>query len=142
VRALRNLKPRIFPIQLELAFKVISKDRVWCGSGSTLSIGSKELAFTADRPLEAGMTAEISLVWPSLLENRVRLQLVLETSIARVLGNRVEARISRYRFRTRGARALMHTTAAGWESPAAGAFAYARASENSLIHRSLTVAAR
>jgi hypothetical protein len=46
------------------------------------------------------MKAEIAIAWPSLLEGRIRLQLVLKVSITYSQEGVVKARILAYDFRT------------------------------------------
>jgi len=65
-------------------------------------MNSRELFFTSDSPLELGMQAELAIAWPFLLDGRVRLQLVLQSVITQSQYGQVEARITRYHFRTRG----------------------------------------
>jgi hypothetical protein len=83
----------------------------FCGaniSGVTRTkwIGSKEIAFSAGEDLQADMRADISIAWPFLLEDRVRLQLSIEGIVTRIEDGIAVARISTYYFRTRGGQEL------------------------------------
>jgi len=93
---------RRYSIALELRFKAAAGDQKICGTGRTTYMNSRELVFTSDRPLEPGMQAELAVAWPFLLDGRVRLQLVLQGVITHSQYGQVEARITRYHFRTRG----------------------------------------
>ena len=91
-----------FGMELPLKYKAASAELAFFGLGRTNVLSSTEFIFTADQPIESGMLCEISIAWPILLENRVRLQLILEATIVRVEGPVVAARISKYNYRTRG----------------------------------------
>ena len=65
-------------------------------------MSSQEIIFTSDDGLEPGMTAEVALAWPFLLDDRIRLQLVLQMMINASRDDVAEARILAYDFRTAG----------------------------------------
>jgi len=65
-------------------------------------ISSKDIIFDGGKGLEPGMNAEIVLEWPRLLDDRIRLQLVLRVTITGSQDGVTEARIQTYDFRTRG----------------------------------------
>lgn len=76
------------------------------GSGQTRTMSSREITFVADRRLETGTLVEISVAWPVLLDEHVRLRLFLDGCVVRSEGRAITARFSKYNFRTRGTRAL------------------------------------
>ena len=101
--------PNRYAIPLQLRYKAISKHGPLYGSGQTRMVSSKEIVFAPGDGLESGMIAEIALAWPFLLDDHIRLELVLETTI---LGSRnavAEARILAYDFRTCGPATREHT---------------------------------
>jgi hypothetical protein len=64
-------------------------------------ISSRDIVFAPGDGLEPGMTAEIVVDWPLLLDDRIRLQLVLQVTIIGTQDGVAEARILTYDFRTR-----------------------------------------
>jgi hypothetical protein len=65
-------------------------------------MSSKEIIFGGGNGLKPGMKAEISVAWPSLLDGRMRLELVLQATITGSQDGVVEARIRAFDFRTAG----------------------------------------
>ena len=72
------------------------------GFGQTTMVSSQDISFTPSDGLQRGMNAEIVVAWPRLLDNRVRLQLVLQAMISGSEDGVAEARILAYDFRTAG----------------------------------------
>ena len=100
----RSQEPtRRYPIALPLRYKAKTKHGPLAGSGQTRMISSKDIIFDGGNGLEPGMNAEIVLEWPPLLDDRIRLQLVLHAAITGSQNNVTEARILSYDFRTRRA---------------------------------------
>jgi hypothetical protein len=71
------------------------------GFGQTRMISSQDIIFTSGHGLEPGMETQIALAWPFLLDGRVPLQLVLDTTITDTQDGVAGARILAYDFRTR-----------------------------------------
>jgi hypothetical protein len=71
-------------------------------SGESLSISSKGLVFTTAETFLPGQVVEASIDWPILLDERVRLTLVVEGTVVGSADNHTTMRIDRYQFRTRG----------------------------------------
>jgi hypothetical protein len=71
--------PNRYPISLELRYK--AKDFPVEGFGQTVMMSSQDIVFAPDNGLKPGMAAEIVRAWPFLLDNRIRLQLVLQVMI-------------------------------------------------------------
>jgi hypothetical protein len=111
--------PRWYPIALQLRYKATSKHGPLYGFGQTRMMSSKDIIFGPSEGLKAGMTAEIAVAWPCLLEGHVRLQLVLEASITCSQDGVVEARILGYEFRTRPERAEHRTEPTSMEGRSA-----------------------
>lgn len=85
-----------------MRYKASYCDASVSGVSRTKWIGSKEIAFSAGEDLQERMRAFISIAWPFLLEDRVRLQLSIEGFVTRVEEGVAVASISSYHFRTRG----------------------------------------
>jgi hypothetical protein len=62
-------------------------------------MSSRDIIFAPDDGLEPGMTAEIVVEWPPLLDGR-HLQLMLQVTITGTQGGVAEARILAHGFRT------------------------------------------
>jgi hypothetical protein len=71
------------------------------GFGQTTMMSSQDIIFAADGGLEPGMEAQIALAWPSFLDGRIPLQLVLDAIITDSRDGVAEARILAYDFRIR-----------------------------------------
>jgi hypothetical protein len=65
-------------------------------------MSSQDIVFAPDNGLKPGMAAEIVLDWPFLLDNRIRLQLVLQVMITGSQDGVAEAHILAYQFHTAG----------------------------------------
>jgi hypothetical protein len=94
--------PRRFPIPLQLHYKATSKRGPLYGFGQSTMMSSQEIIFAPADRLEPGMAAEVVLAWPSLLDNRIRLQLVLQVVITGSEGGVAEAQILAHHFRPAG----------------------------------------
>ena len=66
-------------------------------------MSSKDIVFGPSHGLRPGMKAEIVVAWPRLLDDRIRLQLVLKVAITGSQNGEAEGRILAYDFRTRRA---------------------------------------
>lgn len=74
------------------------------GFGQTRMISSQDIIFASGDRLKPGVDVEIVVAWPRLLDDRIRLQLVLQVTITGSQDNLTEARIRAYDFRTAGKR--------------------------------------
>ena len=93
--------PHWYPIPLPLRYKATSKYGMVLGFGQIRMMSSQDIIFAADDKLKPGMEAQIALPWPFLLDGRIPLQLVLDTTITGSQNGVAEARILAYDFRTR-----------------------------------------
>ncbi len=71
--------------------------------GESLNISSKDLLFASTEAFLPGQFVEASIDWPILLDNRIRLTLVVEGEVVRTAADQAAMRIERYQFKTRGA---------------------------------------
>ena len=101
-RAATQGPPRRYPLPLQLGFKATSKLGPLYGFGQIRMISSKDIIFGWGEGLQPGMTAEIVVAWPHLVDGRIRLQLVLDVIITGSQDGVTEARILTYDFRTAG----------------------------------------
>lgn len=91
--------PDRYPVSLQLRYEATSKRGPVQGFGQTRMMSSRDIIFAPDDGLEPGMTAEIVVEWPPLLDDR-HLQLLLQVTITRTQGGVAEARILAHGFRT------------------------------------------
>jgi hypothetical protein len=71
------------------------------GSGQLVDMSSSGLRFVAARPLVCGVRVDVSIDWPVLLDESIRLQLALKGVIVRVCGAETAVKIYRHGFKTR-----------------------------------------
>jgi hypothetical protein len=95
---------RRYELELEVRWKLIRRRRLLeTGRGCTINLSSGGVLFDAGRPLPAGLSVELSVVWPALLHEVSPLQLVVQGKVVRSFGNRVAIRMRQHEFRTAGA---------------------------------------
>jgi hypothetical protein len=95
-------KPPVrFPLTLGLRYLAKSEQGIVLGTSATKWIGSRWVAFAANEDIQEKMKLQLSIAWPFLLEDRVRLQLIIVAVVTKVAGGVAEAAILRYDFRTR-----------------------------------------
>jgi hypothetical protein len=92
-----------FPIELEVAYRLLSKD---CGgqlgSGKTRNISSRGVLFESGESVPSAGSIELMMPWPILLEGVCRLKLVIQGRIVRSDGHKVAIESKHYEFRTAG----------------------------------------
>jgi hypothetical protein len=93
-----------FPLTLGLRYAVLNPRQgvPETGSGQTVDLSSSGLRFVAERPLEPGLTVELFIDWPVLLDGGVQLQLTTSGTVVRSDGNTTALRIQRHGFKTKG----------------------------------------
>jgi len=102
-----GFEDRIYPLTLPLRYRVYGggaspdSEIRETGSGETLNISSGGVLFESDRPLHAGLDAELSIAWPASLNKSVGLTLWVWGRIVRVDQSCVELTMTRYEFRIR-----------------------------------------
>jgi hypothetical protein len=70
--------------------------------GESLNISSKDLLIASTEAFQPGQVVEASIDWPILLDNRIRLALVVEGEVVTTAEGHAAIRIERHQFRTRG----------------------------------------
>ncbi len=95
-----------FPIACELVYRTLGPDKLLrAGRGISHDIGSGGVAFTADERIREGDSIELSISWPALLDNRLRLRLRAFGKVLRCGPERAACTIDKYDFHIeRGAR--------------------------------------
>jgi len=88
-----------YPVSLQLSYKATSKLGPVQGFGQTMMMSSRDIIFAPADGLEPGMSAEIVVDWPPLLDDR-HLQLMLQVTITGTQDGVAEARIWAYDFGT------------------------------------------
>ncbi len=91
---------------LRLAVKCRGIERRFPGrivNGECVNISSKGLLFTTPESFPPGQLLEASIDWPILLDDCVRLTLVVEGVVVRRADAQTAMRIDKYEFKTRAA---------------------------------------
>lgn len=92
---------RRYQIRLDLRWRLVRRRKILhSGDGQTLDLSSGGLLMDAGRPLPAGLSVELSIAWPVLLNDVAPLQLAITGRIVRSAGTRVAIRIMQHEFRT------------------------------------------
>jgi len=92
--------PDRYPVSLPLRYKATSKRGTVQGFGQTTMMSCRDIIFAPDDGLEPGVTAEIVVDWPPLLDDR-HLRLVLQVTITGTQDGVAEACIWAHHFHTR-----------------------------------------
>jgi hypothetical protein len=89
------------PIERDVCYKVLEgKKTLEVGAGRTLNISSKGILFTTEFPLPNGKRVELSVSWPSRLDNIIPLKLVAVGRLVRVEEKQAAITIEQYTFKT------------------------------------------
>jgi len=88
-------------MEREIRFRVLEQDRIIAvGRGKTFNLSSNGVAFVAENELPSGAFIELSIAWPTLLENRCPLQLIGFGRVLRSSRGTTVSTIEQYEFRT------------------------------------------
>jgi hypothetical protein len=91
-----------FSLNLELRYTVSgARAPVEAGCGRTIDLSSSGLRFAAQRPLEPGLTLDVAIEWPVLLDGGVHLQLIATGVVVWSKETETALRIRRHELRTR-----------------------------------------
>ena len=102
---------RRYQLHLELKWKLIRRRRVLeTGTGHTIDLSSGGILFDAGGPPPDGFNVELSIAWPTLLNDVTRMQLAAIGKIVRVNGCQVAIRMVRHEFRTARPDRALHLT--------------------------------
>jgi hypothetical protein len=90
-----------FPINRDLRYKLLEGDKiVEFGSGTTLDMGSKGVAFLTGNPLPVGSFIELSISWPALLEGSCPMRLIVFGRVLRSSARMTACTVDKHEFRT------------------------------------------
>jgi hypothetical protein len=96
----RRRKSR-FRISSEMRFRVMENDNIIAeGAGETVDIGSSGVSFLTTQRLNVGAFIELSISWPVLLEENIRMRLVAFGRVLRSNGYSTACTVDKYEFRT------------------------------------------
>ncbi len=70
--------------------------------GRVVNMSSSGILFTTEKEFLPGRRLEIAVAWPTKLDGRCPLKLVVKGRVVRCEGNQVAVEIERSEFRTRG----------------------------------------
>jgi hypothetical protein len=92
---------RRYPFHLYLHFKIIKNRLVThTGTGKMLNMSSSGIAFTCDETFRLGMSINLYISWPALLNGKTPIMLFVEGRVVRIEGQVAAVEIGRYEFRT------------------------------------------
>jgi len=95
-----------YDLQLELVYRTLGRTKNVAGYGTTRNLSSKAFIFQPSDELSKGDEIEATIHWPVLLDNTLRLNLVLGGIVARRDSNGCVVEILRHEFRTRASKPL------------------------------------
>jgi hypothetical protein len=91
-----------YRLELEARYKVLRRGEVLAsGVGRTVDISSQGILFSSDQPLAQGLNVELSISWPTLLNQVAPLQLLVVGRVVRCGTHEAAIQFERYTFRTR-----------------------------------------
>src|SRR5579863_3272705 len=92
-----------FRMEREVRYRILNQDRTFAfGVGETIYVSSIGVAFTNEIELPVGVTIELSIDWPALIDNICRLQLVGCGHVLRSSGGITVCTLAQHDFRTLG----------------------------------------
>ncbi|HUO32447.1 MAG TPA: hypothetical protein VMU80_24745 [Bryobacteraceae bacterium] len=95
---------RRFPIEQGVRYQCVKGSRICtAGVGKTLEIGSREIHFTTQHPLQKGEKVRLAVDWPAMLDNTCPIKLEIFGWVLRSQPGTAAVKIERYEFRTRAA---------------------------------------
>ena len=97
---------RRYAFELEMRFSYTERRITHAGRGYTVDLSRGGIRFRAETAPPAGSLVEMHLAWPFLLQNVIPLELQLWGSVLRSDADGTVVRITKYEFRTCGARAF------------------------------------
>ena len=94
---------RRFPIHQEVRYKILYGQRTAeAGTGRTVSMSSDCVLFNTSAMLVSGMSLQLSISWPVLLNHSCPIKLVVHGYVAHSNDKGAAVKIERYEFRTQG----------------------------------------
>ncbi len=99
IAAERRLKFR-YPLELGVRFRSFAAGTGFSGTGLVVNLSSGGVLVASERQVTEGALVEMSIEWPSLLDGRVPLQLIVIGRVLRLEASHFAATFERYQFRT------------------------------------------
>lgn len=97
----RRSKAR-YPVELNVRYRALANGIALLGFGRTLNVSSSGLLIATDQPLvKDGSRLSVSMEWPSMLNDRTPLQLIVICRVIRRQPSGFAAMMESYQFRTR-----------------------------------------
>jgi hypothetical protein len=93
--------PVRFPLTMEFRYRAKTEPAIVSGTSATKWISSRQIAFVASDEIQEKAKIQIAIAWPYLLDDHVRLQLIIEAVVTKVADGIAEAAILQHDFRTR-----------------------------------------
>src|SRR5580700_2313379 len=94
---------RRFHIEEDVRYKMLYSQRLAeNGAGKTMNISSGGIWFSTEAMLTSGMSIEISMTWPVLLNDSCPMKLMIYGCVVRSNDKSAAVAIERYEFRTQG----------------------------------------
>ena len=88
-----------FPVELPVRYRTVARDP-YTGQGLVVNMSSRGVLVAHRHEIGAGATIELNIDWPSLLDGRVPLKLVIQGIVARCDRSSFAVQLNRYEFRT------------------------------------------
>ena len=98
---------RRYPYEMELQFSYTLAGANHFGSGLTVDLSRSGVLFRADDPPPGGVTVELRISWPYLLQNVCPLELVVRGTATRTTERGTVLALEHYEFRTCGQRSFV-----------------------------------
>ena len=92
---------RAYPIAAEVDYEIYTSGTFHRGRGLTVSLSRSVVVFEASQSLPIGKRIDLSIAWPVLLHDEVRLRLWVSGAVVESHASRIIVRIYRHEFRTR-----------------------------------------
>lgn len=89
-----------FPIELRVRYRTLGRGEPLAGVGRVVNVSSGGVLLAYQDEIRAGTPMELNIEWPSLLDGRVPLQLVMLGRVVRCELSGLAVALSRYSFRT------------------------------------------
>lgn len=89
-----------FPLELPVRYRTLTRGRALAGEGRVVNVSSAGVLVACRHQMEAGARMELDVEWPSLLDGRVPLQLVLVGQVVRCEASTLAVVLDRHQFRT------------------------------------------
>lgn len=99
-----------YPVKLSINYHhTVGRNQHVNGFGQTLNMSSGGLLVSAQHEVNAGLSLEVNVQWPLLLNGTVPIQLVVHGKVVRCGGSMFAVSFAQYQFRTTG-RIMMSTS--------------------------------